>query len=342
MVGVKCLALGTVISLEADEIVFPGVEWSRSEPAALGMDGEVLNRLAEEIGGRGVIVKDGHLVKSWGPEQRRGDWYGSSNPLYSTLLFFAIEEGRVSGVRESVDKYRWALDFKDKGMTFFHLANMTSGYGRPEVPGAAWAFRSQGAQLFQMTLFDRVFNAPPLAVIMQRDRLGPLLFQDRPALRERTNTLLVSARDFARLAWFWCQKGKWGDRQLLPKHYFDRYLKPQVPIDHPITLEAEDNDYLHIGHYRDESGMVGVSGPGIFGYGWWFNGKGRENRDRNTWPDAPADTVMSIGQRGNIAVMIPSMNLVLVSAYSKWGEFLPGDPDSAYNRYTKALVGSVR
>jgi CubicO group peptidase (beta-lactamase class C family) len=340
--GIICFfAAGSALAAD-HEIVFPGVEWSQSAPKQQEMDSTVLDRLAEQIGGRGVVIRNGHVVKSWGAEQRRGDWYGSSNPLFSSLLFFAIEEGRVGGIQERAGKYLWDFDSKDREIQFSQLANMTSGYARPEPSGEAWAYSNFGVQLFQMTLLDRVFNQPPLSVMLGRNRLGSLKFQDRPALRERTNTLVASARDFGRIAWFWCQKGKWGDRQLLPKHYFDRFMRPHVKIDQTVTLQAEDNDYLQIGTERDESEYFGEHGPGIYGYGWWFNAKGRQNPDQVTWPSAPLDTVMSIGIRGNNAVIIPSLNLVLVSTYSKWGDFTPGDADSLYNRYIENLVNAVK
>ena len=46
-------------------------------------------------------------------------------------------------------------------MTFRHLANMMSGYGRPDSPGAAWAYNDYAIQLYQRTVFDRVFQEVP-------------------------------------------------------------------------------------------------------------------------------------------------------------------------------------
>ena len=39
---------------------------------------------------------------------------------------------------------------------------MTGGYARPEPPGAAWAYNDFAIQLYQKTLFDRVFRADPV------------------------------------------------------------------------------------------------------------------------------------------------------------------------------------
>jgi len=181
--GVICFfAAGSVLAAD-HEIVFPGVEWSQSAPEKQEMDSTALDRLAEQIGGRGGVIRNGYVVKSWGAEQRRGDWYGSSNPVFSSLLFFAIEEGRVGGIQERAGKYFWDFDSKDREIQLSQLANMTSGYARPEPSGEAWAYSNFGVQLFQMTLLDRVFNQPALSVMLGRNRWGPLQFQDRPALR---------------------------------------------------------------------------------------------------------------------------------------------------------------
>lgn len=323
------------------ETVFPGAHWAKGDPIELGVNSSALDSLASEIQGQGVVIKDGYLVKSWGAIDRRGDIYSAGNAVFATLLFFAVEEGRVGTVEDPVQKFLWDLDPKDKSMRLSHLLNMTSGYTRPELPGAAWAYRNLGMQLFQMTLFDRIFQAPAVAAALHRDRLAKLEFEDAPVFRDRTNTLIASTRDFARLAWLWCQQGRWGQTQLLPREYFERYLHPQVESGVPLSFDTEDNDYLGIGNYRDESDYFGEYGPGIYGYGWWFNATGPLHPDDRTWPDLPEDTFMAIGIRGSVAAVVPSLNLMLVTTYADWGEFRPGDQDSLYNQWMARLVGAV-
>ena len=98
----------------------------------------------------------------------------------------------------------------------------------------------------------------------------------------------ASVRDFARVAWFWLNRGNWNGKQLLPRSYFDDNMRPQVPKDLPVSIEAKTNDYLHIGTYGGESSHFSKSGPGIYGFNWWFNGTGSHHADALTWPDAPA------------------------------------------------------
>ena len=51
--------------------------------------------------------------------------------------------------------FGWELREKDRSMTFRHLGAMTSGYARPEPPGAAWSYNDYAIQLYQKTLFDQ-------------------------------------------------------------------------------------------------------------------------------------------------------------------------------------------
>ena len=102
--GMVVAGLGCVLSLErtvADETVFPGTSWSRCEPAERNMDAAALDKLAQALGGRGCVIKDGVVVKEWGDQAEIGDWFSSAKPVLSTLLFFAIQEGKLDSVHKA-------------------------------------------------------------------------------------------------------------------------------------------------------------------------------------------------------------------------------------------------
>ena len=62
-------------------------------------------------------------------------------------------------------------------------------------------------------------------------------------------------------------------------------------------------------------------------------------RDRLTWPAAPADTFMSVGSGGYCAVMIPSRELVLVAAAGQLGrELEPGLASAIMNQRIRAAA----
>ena len=341
LIGRAVLVAGLAVhSTEAmaTETVYPTAQWAERPPAECGVDGAKLNALAEALGGRGCVIKDGYVVKTWGDEAHVGDWFSSAKPVLSTLLFFAIEEGLADSVDQPITDFGWELKPRHEGITFRHLGAMSSGYARPEGAGEAWAYNDFAIQLYQKTLFDRVFKAHGNEVAAAPHRLGALGFQDGLKFNSK-HRLKASVRDFARIVWFWCRKGNWDGRQVLPERYFNEYMRPQTPKDLPETEHnGIDDDYLGIGSYGGGSDHFSDAGPGIYGFNWWFNDTGRLHPEVLTWPDAPKDTVMSLGARGNSTAFIPSLNAALVCAEGDWGEVDGGKRDSKMNRALKLFA----
>lgn len=330
LIGLTCVFTGM-------DVTFPEKTWATRPPQELGLDTALLNEAARRLGGRGCIIKDGYVVSAWGKQEELGDWYSSAKPVLSTLLFFAVEEGRVKSVDQRVADFGWEFHPKDQKMTFRHLGAMTSGYARPEEPGEAWAYNDFAIQLYQRTLFDKVFKADAKAVAEAPERLGALGFEDGLQFTSRRR-LSASVRDFARIAWFWLNRGRWNETQLLPQRYFDEYMKPDAAGDLPRTRKVEgEDDYLGIGSYGGTSDQTGY-GPGLYGFNWWFNGHSRLNPENLNWPDAPPDTVMSLGHAGNCAALFPSLHMMVVCANGKWGEEAPGDPAFRMNQVLKLVA----
>ena len=324
----------------AGEIVFPGESWSVKEPRELGLDSSRIDAVAHALGSRGCIIKNGYVVRTWGSQSEKGDWASSAKPVLSTLLMFALKERKVKSFDQPIADFGWPLLPKDRAMTFRHLACMTSGYARPEMPGKAWAYNDYAIQLYQKTLFDKVFQGTPETVFHDPNRFGALQLQDGFTFRKSNRRMRASVRDFARIAWFWLNRGNWNGHQILPRAYFDENMKPQVPKDFPISIRAKTNDYLGIGTYGGDSNRSSRFGPGIYGFNWWFNDMGSSHPNTLTWPDAPRETVMSLGVRGNCSLTIPSLNLVVVAAYADWGDFQPGRADSVLNQRLKLIASA--
>lgn len=316
---------------------FPGAHWEQRDPASLGLDDAVLDRLAEALGGRGCVVKDGYIVKTWGSQSEIGDWYSSAKPVLSTLLLFAIAEGKVPGPDAPIRNFGWELKGKDQAITFRHLADMTSGFRRPESPGAAYAYNDFAIQLYQQTLFDKVFRDDPERVANDGKRFGALGLEDGLKFRASNRRLSASVRDFSRIAWFWMNYGNWNGAQVLPERLFRDYRKPDVPRTLPISQGPDSEDYLGIGSYGGGSNQVQTAGPGNYGFNWWFNQPGPKG-DRPLWPDAPADLFASLGARGNCSFMIPHLNLMLVSAFGAWGP----SPEETANPHLHVLMQAVK
>jgi CubicO group peptidase (beta-lactamase class C family) len=332
--------LAAALAASAGEVVFPGAEWESKSPAELELDEERLDAVAKALGSRGCAIKDGYVVKTWGAQDQKADLFSSAKPVLSTLLMFAAKEGRIKDFDQPVVDFGWPLVPKDRAMTLRQLASMTSGYARPEEPGKAWAYNDYAIQLYQQTLFDKIFQASPETVFHDPQRFGALQLQDGFAFRTKNRRMEASVRDFARIAWFWLNWGYWNGKQLLPRYYFDENMRPQVAKDLPLSSDAPTNDYLKIGTYGGESNHFSKAGPGIYGFNWWFNDSGGRHPNALTWPDAPRDTVMSLGHRGNCSVIMPSLNFLVVASDANWGDLQAGKSGSQLNQNLKLIAAA--
>jgi hypothetical protein len=319
--------------------VFPGVEWETRSPSQVGLDASTIDLFAANVGGDGVIIKDGYLVKAWGNQSARADWASAGKPVISSLLFFAIDEGKLASVDAPIKEQGWALVSKDEPMTYRHLANMVGGYARGEAPGAAWAYNDYGAKLYCESL-KRVFGSDgsPLSNLETAlaPRLAALQFQDGAIFGSRQGCgVSTSPRDFARIGWWWLNHGHWNGTQLLPQGLFDDYVRPGVTGALPGSDQA-GTDYLGIGTFGGSSDQL-EAGPGIYGFSWWFNAPVGTGATR-TWPDAPPDAFQANGHwRREVMTIIPSLNMV-VAARGNWGSFVPGSSAAGMNQNLKLLA----
>ncbi len=323
------------------DTVFPGLSWQERTAAQVGLDQNTIDSIASQLGGDGVIVRNGYLVKKWGNYAGRGDWASAMKPVMSTMLFYAIEEGRIGSVdslvRPVVQSHLGQdLVEKDRTMTWRHLADMTSGYTRGEAPGQAWAYNDYAINLYSILLFDGVFGDTPDNV--STSRLSQLQFQDGGLFGSRGGRgLNASPRDFARIGWLWANYGNWAGTQLLPRSYFENYMKPDVPVDLPRTWSS-GSDYLGTGTIGGDSNQTQY-GPGVYGFNWWFNGTCPNGN--LAWPAAPSDTLQANGHWGvEVITVIPSLGIV-VACRGNWGTFAPGDPNASMNHLLGRLAGAV-
>ena len=128
----------------------------------------------------------------------------------------------------------------------------------PEAPGDAYAYNDYAFKLYKYLVFGQLFGVSPTnasqvaAEITAPARLGPLQFQDGSLIAiikggPRWNATL---RDTARLGWFWLNKGRWKEQQLLPEALFDTYARAQVPANLPrsrVTPRTTTSDLIPMG-----------------------------------------------------------------------------------------------
>lgn len=326
---------------------FPGSTWTQRTPAELGLSPTVLAALASAVGGNGFVCRHGYQAYSWGSVSAKDDWASAAKPVTGTMVMFAQHEELITDFDDLIEDIgaggsAWNLITKDETMTWRHLLNMISGYACDENPGAAWAYNDYAVRLLSESIFDVIFDeGSPNAAALDSGRFGALGLQDGSLYSVRDGYgISTSVRDFARIGWFWMNRGNWNGVQLLPESYFDEHLAPFVPGDLPRTTTVSANDYLAIGTFGGEHDQSEF-GPGIYGNAWWFNSFVGETANR-AWPDAPPDLYVAQGSFGTEnVIMIPSLGIVCASYGGDWGTFAPGDSGSEMNDLFALLASAA-
>jgi CubicO group peptidase (beta-lactamase class C family) len=296
--------------------VFPGATWPTASPAAVDLDPTRLADLAAHVGGSGVVIRHGYLVYEWGAGgTKTGDWASASKPLLSTLLFLADSRG-LTTIHTPMADVMAEGSAKDEAITFFHLANMISGYSRGEEAGWAWAYNDYAINLYGYALCREVFGQNPSSVVAtELDFLG---FEDSPTISDAQygRIKIMSIRDFARLGLLWLNRGTWNGTSRIPSSYFD-LVTNQVPAGTPRTT-ANGPESWDLGTYGGTDDQGGY-GPGHYGMNFWVNTSGM-------WPGVPTNVYAAIGHGGQkTCVVMPDLDLVACGLGS-WGA--PGDAHS--------------
>jgi hypothetical protein len=303
----------------------PGETWTEKPPAEVGMDAAKLDAFRAAVGGRGFVSRHGYQVYAWGDYTTRGDIASAAKPFYSHFLFKAVEERKLPNVDVKAALYEprlndinAALGFKDRSITFRHLANQTSGYGVRENPGSAFCYNDWQMALFWDTLFLKVYGATYANVdvtVLGPKLTGPLQCQDAPTFLafgagDRPGRVAISPRDHARFGLLYLRQGNWNGRQLLDPANVRMAVSSPLPNSIPRTAgqAAEmiagqrsigskiipDNQTDHLGSYS---------------WLWWTNGVDRSGK--RLFPDVPTDCFVASGHGGKrLLAVIPSLDLV--------------------------------
>lgn len=329
--------------------VFPEAKWESRPPEQVGVSREKLDALTKLVGGRGCVVRHGYMVYSWGDQSKSSDVASAFKPVLSTLLFMAVQEGRLKSVDERVADVEPGLktlnDGKDGSMTWRHLASQTSGYGLMEAPGAAYSYNDFALTLYYELLMQKVFQTNGTEVL--RSRLAaPLQFEDaftfnafrRP---DRDGRLALSVRDFARIGLLYLHAGRWRNQQLINPQFIHMAISSPIPANTPLT-SGREADMLPGQHSIGGGKNITPVGPGYYSFNWWLN---RTNQaGQKLFVDAPADTYVASGHGGKRTLWIfPSLDLIVCWNDSPIDDHdkTPGNPDSKCNQAARLMVTAV-
>lgn len=306
--------------------VYPGPTWEKRAPEEVDMDAAKLDALRDYVGGRGCVVRRGYMVYTWGDASKRADVASAAKPWYAHFLLKAVQEGRIGHLDVKVAKWEPRLNtlneklgFKDRGITWRHLANQTSCYGVAEAPGTAFDYNDWQMALFWDTLFLKVYGATCQTVdekVLHPKLTDLLQCQDNPTFMafgtdDRPGRLAVSVRDFARFGLLYLCRGNWNGKQLLTTEHARMAVSSPLPGSFPRT-KAQPAEMIAgqrtLGSRRVPDDQCDHLGS--YSFLWWTNGMDRNGKRH--WPDAPTDAYGAFGHGGLRAmVVIPSLDLVV-------------------------------
>lgn len=340
--------MASVAQVAAGEAVWPGRTWVTRAPAEVGMDPQKLAVLADYVGGRGCVVRHGCMIYSWGSQSKRDYVYSAEKPWYAHFLWKALEYGKIPSLDQKV--YLWeprlnsinaALGYKDRNITWRHLANQTSCYGVRDNPGEAFNYNDYQMALFWDTLFLKVYGVTYDTVdsaVLHPMLTDILQCQDNPTFvasgHASKGSLGVSVRDFARFGLLYLREGNWNGEQLISA----RHAREAVASPLPAMLPNSSEELAEVIPNQRTIGRVArvqKQGPhrGSYSWLWWTNGV--DHTGQRFYPDAPVDLYGAFGGNGNVMAVIPSLDLIV-----SWSSLNTTAIDTR-NKAFKRLVQSV-
>jgi CubicO group peptidase (beta-lactamase class C family) len=306
--------------------VFNVESWPRKAPDALGLDPSKLRAWSDALGGRGCVIKNGYVVHDWGSQWYSQDVASARKPVFTHLLFKAVEGGLLPSVDAPVVDYEPCLrelnpdlGYPDRDMRFSQMAQQINGYGVVERPGEAFAYNDFSMALFFDTLAQKVYGAGVEEldqVILEPHIAEPLRMRHHPTflpfgIKDRPGRLSISVRDFARFGLLYLRRGNWNGEQILDADIVDLVTRSPLPPDFPriAGVPADMCPGQSSSGHREIPGDQ-VDHRGSYSWSWWVNGVDREGK--RLLPESPLDTYGAVGHYGPRALwIIPSLDVVI-------------------------------
>lgn len=332
--AVACSTSGGGEAGEAAEapLVFPGEDWAEATPAQLGIDGDLLDELADEAEAANsdcfLVARNGRVAGEWYWRGTDADdaheVYSVTKSIASTLVGLAVGDGDLDldePVADHVPEWR---DTPSDGVTVRNLLSQDSGrqrdlgtdylaviaapdrtaysvgLGQSAPPGTTWAYSNTAVQVLEPVLSGATGTDP---ADYARDRLFEPLGMDDTRLTDDLSgraTLAFGAqttcRDLARFGLLVLAEGRWDGEQLLPEGWVAEATAPSTELNV------------------------------AYGYLWWLNQQGRiassalavsaDGDDRTAEgrqvPDAPTDLVWALGLGNQILQVHPATGTIVV------------------------------
>jgi CubicO group peptidase (beta-lactamase class C family) len=339
---------------------FPQGNWIVRAPGELGMSTSGLAAVAAFLGGEGFVARRGYQVYTWGSTSQVTDIASSVKSIIGFLTVKAVQTGKLSSLDSKVNvleprlnSINPNLDYKDRNITWKHLANMMSGYGITKKPGAYYDYSDYNVALW----FDALLKAYRVSPSEVNSKLfrphiaGPLRMQDNPDMQSckagNVGRACMSVRDFARWAHLMLNRGDWNGTRLISSTNAallvnptstQKVLKSSTPVAFGSTCTAA----AMIAGQRDFGGgrcQQDRNYGGAYHHGFWLN---KKSDGSLRFSNAPANLFHTSGHRcSKRSIFVwPDLNLVIAFNNSRMDGF--ADCESARSQLIDKVNAAVR
>ncbi len=293
-----------------------------------------------------LVIHGGRIVHEWyrdgfGPDTRLLSW-SMAKSITQGLTGLAVMDGVIDRDETGLRPEWQGADDPRAAISVDHLLTMTSGldwreigYGQTETdaahalygvgradqaaytaakplahtPGSTWTYSTGGVTLLARIVQDRLFPDPDLTGADRRgqtlDYLTTRLFEplgmtDTVPEFDASGTFVggalvyATARDFARFGLLYLRDGLWDGTRLLPENWADLA---------GATIDAEGAD--------------------IYGALWWTNPDGGSEPFAPLLVNGPHDAFAAQGNEGQLTLVVPSKDLVIVRLGYGVGDIWP-------------------
>jgi len=286
----RILGIFTMFILSSATVLanFPDAKWKRAKPEDVGMSTSklkiVTNFIKENGGGSGLVIRHGRIVCQWGSINKTYSVASCTKSFTSTVLGLAIEDGKCS-LDDYAYKYLPKLNRgKNAKIKLFHLATMTSEYGRRGEPATAWYYNDSAVVVLARAV-TIAYQQSMKKVLKERitDVIGAKNWDWWAWGRENGipvngggGGIKISASDFARYGYLFLHNGNWNGKQLISQKWVQQATKSSQNLNRKY-------------------GML-----------WWVNTDG-------FWKGVPKDTYCALGAQSQYILWVcPSLDMVAV------------------------------
>lgn len=265
-----------------------------------------------------LVIQDGSIIgesyaTGFDRETRFIGW-SMAKSFTGTLVGYLDHKGLVKNSSGTIFR-EWEDEQHKEKITLQHLLTMTSGLHFEEVyepgtdatrmlfvddsavsrplnnpvvdtPGVDWQYSSGTANLLALYVHRALGDDTQRTAELLYEEMFPAFGMNSAVMEFDASGVFVgssfmyaTARDWARLALIWLNGGRRDDQRLLSPGWMEKALTPN-------TSENEQR----------------------YGYQLWLNRGGDEKR----WQNAPENSFAARGNRGQLVMVIPELELIIV------------------------------